>query len=445
MKKVLQALLIVVLVLALAASIFACRKQEPTQPQKDLPTLAQEVVTAAFPEQSDTKGIADALLALLEKSELEEQESRALLAALAEKGEEIAPALTDLTANSFSKQNAAAYRTALQCAASTVSPEIAGSLFFHAAEQTQEDLPYTLSDCQKLSSLILGQDDTFGSDVLDDLLDGNYTQVSEKQINTLLLTLSSSLRQAVGISAGAKEYLFTLAQTSVRDFSTDNFSSDKTKEVIDQSKGILLLLASLVRDSYDSILSFTADFLAAADAKLFLGMGYEKKEVTLYYGYLYENWQAIPLTEAQFTAREGDYDEYISMDKTLKGFTVNDAFVTVSEEDATLADSTYRLTTAYRVYSALTEEEKQAFQSALSSFLSILAQDQALVAALLDRPLIEELTVAGGFAFPEVVSALSSLVDFDATDGVSESERAAAQRAINVWESYLHIYLPKVF
>ena len=433
-----------VLILALAASVFACHKQKPTQ-EKSLATLAAETVSALLPEEKDQEGVATALLALFEQSELEEQESRTLLSALAEAGESVATALTDLAKKTYSQENADAYLAALQCAANAVSPEIAGSLFFHAASQVKEDLPYTLLDCQKLSALVLGQNDAFGGDVLDELLDGNYSRVNEKQINTLLLTLSSSLRQAVGISQGAKEYLFTLAQESLQSFSADRFSNEQTKEVVNQSKDILLLLAALLRDGFDSILGYAADFLAVADAKLFLGLGYEKKELTLYYGYQYEGWVVTPLTKEQFEARDGDYDEYVSLDKTLKGFTVNGDYITITDEDAALADDVYRLMTAYRVYSTLSEERKQAFEDTLSSFLSILAQDQALVAALLDRPLIEGLTVAGGFAFPEVVSALSALEGFDATDGVSESERAAAKRAITILESYLHVYLPKVF
>ncbi|MBO7390079.1 MAG: hypothetical protein J6U39_01420, partial [Clostridia bacterium] len=73
MKRVLCALLILSMILALSASFFACTDKTPEEeivPSKG--ELALAIVDAAFPEEREDKPeIAAAFLALLERANLE--------------------------------------------------------------------------------------------------------------------------------------------------------------------------------------------------------------------------------------------------------------------------------------------------------------------------------------------------------------------------------------
>ena len=394
-------------------------------------------------DKEDSAEIASALLVLLDKAGLEEPEKISLLKELPN-DTKCASALQDLKDKNFSLEHASSYRAALNAAASSVSPEIAGKLFYAAASTVKTDLPYTSSDCEKLASLILGQDTAFGTDLLNKLMNGETELVNEKQVNTMMITLVASLRKATGLSASAKTFLYEFAQSKMDELLPEEGLSEETRAALQKSKHTILALAAVLRDGYDEILSFFADYLATSDARLFVGLPYEKREQTVYYGYTYATWEKTLLTKEQYDSREGNYDEYISMEGTLKGFVVDDAFVPISDKDASLADSAYRLYKFSATYSALSEEKKTAFNGVLHNFLTVLKEDQGAVAALLDRDLIEE-DPAPGATFDEMLSAFAALSDFDATNGVSEKERTAAQTAVDLFESYLHGYLPKVF
>ncbi len=442
MKKLFSAILIFALILALTAGFFACKKEAPkTESTEELAALA---VTTVFSEdKADAAEIASALLALLDKAGLEEPEKISLLKELPN-DQGCATALQDLKDKSFTLEHAKSYRAGLTAAASSVSPEIAGKLFYAAASSVKTDLPYTSSDCEKLASLLLGQDTAFGTDLVTKLMNGETELVNEKQVNTMMITLVASLRKATGLSASAKSFLYEFAQSKIDELLPEEGLSAETRAALQKSKTTILALAAVLRDGYDEILSFFADYLAAADARLFVGLPYEKREQTVYYGYTYATWEKTLLTKEQFDAREGDFDEYISMEGTLKGFVINGSFTPISDKDAVLADSAYRLYTFAATYSALSTQKKTSLTAVLDSFLTVLKEDQGTVATLLDRELKEE-DPAPGASFDEMISSFAALSDFDATDGVSEGERNAAQNAVSTLESYLHGYLPKVF
>ena len=448
MKKLICAILILSLILTFAVGLFACKDEKggSTAPDKD--ALATRAVAASFPSGREDEGeIATALITLLENAELEDAEIISVLKELITMGEALSDTLIDIANNSFSLNHAKNYQIALQAISSATSPEIAGKVFYAAALKTGETLPYSLSDVERIAALLLGQEDSgFGSDLVEKLMDGEAPTISEKQINTMMITLVASLRKAIGLSDDAKEYLYTLI--------TNTFSSDLFKDTledldqgsldaIDQSKNFIESFIKAFFDGYDVILSFTADFLAQADAELFLGLPYTKEERIVYYGYNYSDGEHF-LTENQYNAREGDYDEYFTIESTVKGFIVEGEFIPISDKDASLADRVYRLYTAYKTYSLLDAEGKQSFRDTLDAMLTILSDNQETIAVLLKRDLREDDGVEGA-SFDDMVTALSTLSAFSPKDGVSDAERSTATTAIACLESFLHGYLPLVY
>ena len=123
---------------------------------------------------------------------------------------------------------------------------------------------------------------------------------------------------------------------------------------------------------------------------------------------------------------------------------MNGEFLPISDADASLAERTYRLALAYRAYLALDQASQAEFRAALPELLLILAEDQGSVATALNRPLIED-SGEPAATLDELLTALPAILDFDATDGVTAEERAAATRAAETTERYLHGYLPRVY
>lgn len=444
MKKLFRFFFLLLMILVLTTSFFSCKKKDPTSTERSESELAIAAVTAAIPDGEDNDAIASSLLSLLHDAGMEKAEIVAVLLAFEKEGTTLAPALLALQSGAYGEDNSSACFVALQTIANAVSPEVAGDVFFTAAMKGKDSLPYTRSDCNKIASLILGQDTPFGADLLEEIRQGDYSSTNEKELNTLLLSLASSLRKAVGISAGAKEYLSSLAETAIQSLLSGEELSDQTAATLAKGKALMLSLLGVLRDGYDVILTYAANFLSYSDARLILGLPYEKQEATLYYGYRYATWESVLITKEEYEARSGDYDDYFLTEVTQKGFTVGGDFRVISEEDADLADRVYRLLSSYRAYSALTDKEKSAFLLSLDAFLTALSSEQELVAAFLDRTLIEE-SGASAASAEEMISALAGLASFDATDGVSEGERTAASQAIGVFESYLHGYLPKIY
>ena len=444
MKKAFCFVLTVCLILALSAGLFACKEKEKTNPKTDVNALATLAVeTSLGEERADKEEIAAALIALLNSASLEEAETVSALTGLINQGAAAAQVLIDLKAESFVLDHIKSYRDVLQTVASSVSPEVAGRIFYAAASKNKTDLPYSLSDCEKLAALVLGQDAAFGTDLLNKLMNGDLDVINEKQVNTFMITIASALRTAAGVSTGARAYFYTLVERLFDEMPQEGISQE-TVTVIQNGKGTLLALAAVFRDGYDVILNAVADYLSSADAKLFLGFPYAREERTVYYGYTYETWTRTIITKEQFDAREGDFDEFISMDATVKGFIIDGVFTPITDEDADLADSVYRLSTLYAAYNAMTAENKAAFKQTLHDFLTVLNGDQGSVAAILDKPLIDDNGIAG-ISFDEFMSALPALSGFDMTDGISQAERTAANNAITALTSYLHGYLPRVY
>lgn len=436
--------MILCLLLAFTTGLFACKNKEPVTPDKDKNTLAVMLVNEVFKDERDDKEqIKGALLALLEDAELEDAEAISILSGMIDNADSLANPLLDLKNNEYSTEHIEVYRRALQLIANAVSPEMAGRVFYAAASKTQESLAYSRSDCEKIASLFFGDNDLF--DIELDLVQRQTSNLNEKQLNTAMITIVSALRKAVGISEGARGFLRGLSARMIDEvFDTENETLDaETRDAMQQSKDFLLALAGVFLDNYDRILSFTADYLAQADARLFLGLPYEKKECTTYYGYDYATWHRTAITKEQYEAREGGYDEYIKIDDTLKGFTVNGTFVPIDDEDAALADKAYRLSAAHRAYALLDEAQKETFKETAHAVLSVLATKEAAVAAMIERSMSDTPATAT-VSIEELIASLPALSAFDATDGVSEEEHNLALDTVLTFIDYLHGYFPRI-
>lgn len=438
-------MLIFACILALSAGFFACEEKAPSTPETlDKDALALSLTRAAFQGDEAYDDVANALLSLLSDAGTEDAESIALLSALKEKGDAFAEVYLDIKNNSYTIERAALYRDALSTVAASVgSPEVAGRIYYAAAKKYREDTPYTLSDCEKLAALLLGQNMAVGGDILEALLNGNTDSLNQKEVNTLMLTLVSAFKKAVGISPQAKEYLLSLASSALDELE-EKGADPQISALLEENKAYLRSLLSAFLGGYDAILSFTSDFFDKADASLFMGLPYEKEERVVYYGYKYDGWKTTIITKEQYDARSGGYDEYIAREATVKGFTVDGTFIVFTEEDARLADNAYRLYTAYTAYLATSPEAKSALQRALDEILTVLSGAQDTLSYLFDRELIEN-SGAPAATFDELIAALPALSSFNATDGIGDEERSAASQAISTFESFLHGYLPKVF
>ena len=436
--------MILCLLLAFAAGLFACKDKEPVVTDTDKDALATMVVNKVFPgERDDKEQIKGALLTLLNDAELEDAEAISILSGMIDNADSLAHPLLDLKNNEYSTEHIEVYRRALQLIANAVSPEMAGRVFYAAASKTQESLAYSRSDCEKIASLFFGDNDLF--DIELDLVQRQTSNLNEKQLNTAMITIVSALRKAVGISEGARAFLRGLSARMIDEvFDTENETLDaETRDAMQQSKEFLLALTGVFLDNYDQILSFTADYLAQADARLFLGLPYEKQECTTYYGYDYATWQRTVITKEQYDAREGGYDEYLKIDDTLKGFTVNGVFVPIDHLDTGLADKVYRLSAAYRAYALLSEEKKEAFKATVNAVLSVLATKEAAVAAMIERSMSDTPATAT-VSIEELIASLPALSAFDATDGVSEEEHNLALDTVLTFIDYLHGYFPRI-
>ena len=444
MKRTLLTILSFVLILILAIGLFACKK-DPVDASESTDELALKSVNVVTPGGENNQKIAADLLALLREAGLEEAEMRAVLSALAcDDSAKYEYALIDLSAGVFRAEHTASYRAALQTIAGAVSPELAGSVYYTAVKRERTELPYTLDDCKKLSSLILSETSAFDLDLLGDLSEAKTLSMNEKEATTALLSFAASLRQAIGISQGAKDYLYSLAEAKIAELQSSEITDEATQASLSELRSFLRSLASHLRDRYDLVLTYAAEYLSSAEARLLIGLSYERQESVVYYGYRYDDWSKTAISEEDYRARRGDYDEYLEVQTTLKGFTVNGRFFAVSDEDAAVADRVYRLNLAYKAYQALDAGKRSAFRAALPDLFEILAQNQGIVADLLDREIIED-SGAPGASFDELLAALPAIAEYDVTDGITANERAAAESTLAVFERYLHGYLPRVY
>ena len=443
MKRVFALLLIIALLCLLSAGLFACDEKEPSAALSQ-EALALQCVNAVFPAGEDNAEVASSLLSLFNEAGLEQAEIRTVLVALKENATEVGESLLALKNNAFSEEEYNLYRASLQVVADSVSPDVAGSVFYTVASRLFEDLPYTKEDCKKLASLLLGQDAAFGTSLLDTLLAGELSSIGERQITTALYGLSASLRAAVGISTGAKESLRAFLNSMIGSYSAEEATDPDMQEVIERSKTLLTSLSDILVVHYDEVLTYVAEYLSAGGARAFLGLPYEKQEKNVYYGYRYSEWEATPLSEEQYQAQAGDYDEFLSMRRIVNGFTVNGEFLVFTDEDTALANEVYRLYAAVRAYDAMSDADQDAILTTFDALLSAFTDEQDLLSSLLDKELIEEVQKEP-VSQNEMLAALRSLSSFDATDGLTEDEKANARAAIAVFEGYLHAYLPKIF
>ena len=428
MKKLIATLLLLSVLCLLTAGLFGCK--EETHSVDSQAVLAEECVNAILPEGEDNAALAATLLSFFQEAQLEQAEIRSLLLTFKEKGSDIAVALQSLKDNSYREEDFSVYRSVLQTVANTISPEVAGSVFYTAASRLSIDLPYSREDCKKIASLFLGQDAAFGSGTFDRILSGEYTTTDEKQLNTALYSLASSLRAAIGISASARERLRSLFATLIEQNFADEELQTELQETLLEGKSLFLSLSNLLISHLDVVLTYAADYLAASDAKILLGFPYEKQERTLYYGYNYASWEPVLISEEDYNEKAGGYDEYLSERRVVKGFTVNGEYLIVENEDAILANRVLRLYTAVRTYDALSADQKEEIRTLIEGALAILSEN---------REVLEEVS------FDQMIAALRNLSSFDVTDGVTDEEHTSADIAVTIFERYLHPYLPELY
>jgi len=444
MKKTFFTIFTALLILILMIGLFACKK-DPLPTQESTEELAAKTVETIIPGGENNAKIASDLLALLREAGLEDAETRAVLTALDTEGSaKYEYALIDISAGVLRAEHDNSYLAALQAISGAVSPDLAGAIYYTAAKRERADLPYTLDDCKKLASLILSQTAAFDFDLLNGLSETPTLSMSEKEATTALVSLAASLRQAVGISQSAKDYLYSLAENRIAELNGSDDATDESQATLTQLRNLLSSLAAGLRDRYDLALTYAAEYLSAADARLLLGQAYERQETVIYYGYRRSDWSKTPISEEDFRARRGGYDDYLEIETTLKGFTVNGRFIAVSDVDAAQADRVYRLNLAYRAYNALDDASKSAFRASLPDLFEIFKQNQGIAADLLNREIIED-SGAPAASFDDLLAALPAIADYDVTDGVTEAERTTAEQTLAVFERYLHGYLPRIY
>ena len=434
------------LLLILSIGLFAC-KDKDAEARVTKEELAARTVDAIAPEGAENAKLASDLLSLLDEAGLEEAETTAVLTALLTDKEatKYYYALFDLSEKVFRSEHAATYRETLSKVAQAVSPEVAGAVYYAAAKRENDSLPYTLEDCRKLASLLLSQNAAFNADLLESSSKGDALPLSEKEATTAVLSLAASLRKAVGVTQGAKDYLYERANAKIGELVTESEeTSAETKDALLRLRTLVGSLVTQLRDNYDLALTFAAEYLSAAGARILLGQPYERRECTVYYGYRYADWSKTPISQEDYLARRGDYDEYLAIESNVKGFTVNGEFVIISDQDAETADRIYRLNVAYRTYSLLGESEKAQIRTALPDLLAILGENQGVVAELTGRPIIDD-SGAPASTLEELLTVLPQTATYDVTDGITDEERSAAANVTALFESYLHGYMPRVY
>ena len=431
--------------LIVSIGLFAC-KDKDVNGRESLIELSARAVETVIPKGGNNAEIATALPSLFAEAGLEEAESTAVLLALID---DEAPmkyeyALTDATAGVMRAEHAASYRAALTAIAGAVSPEVAGAVYYAATKKENADLPYTLEDCRKLASLILSQNAAFDLNILENAAQSGTFSMSEKEANTAILSLAASLRKAVGITQGAKDYLCDFANAKIDELSEGEDLSEETQTALLRLRTLLRSLVAGLRDRYDLALIYAAEYLSAGDARILLGQQYDRQEVAVYYGFRYADRSSEEITKEDYLAHRGDYDEYLERRMTRKGVTVNGLFLAVTDEDEERTDRIYRLSVAFRAYNALGDSDKTALRAALPELFAILSENQSVVAELTERPIIED-SGAPAASLDDLLAALPSALTYDATDGITDAERAVATNVLEVFESYLHGYLPRVY
>ncbi len=445
MKHFLRTLSILLTVLVLVTGLFSCDKEREPDASTDLNALSLEVTSAAIPEGDTNAEIAEKLLSALTEAGFEKAEIVASLRALKEKANGITDVLIGLYDGAFSKESIKTVYVALGAIANAVSPERAGELYYSVASSISTDLPYSQADCRKVASLLFALnadlDDSFVSGIFNDGL----SSVGTKELNTLFQSLSASLIQTKTISDGAKAFLYEQLTQVIDEY---EIPSDFTPEQVENMLAVKQYfkdLAKVILDHFEAAISYASAFFESASARLVHGGSYVKTDEVLYYGYVYETWNATQITKEEYEARAGEYDDYFMLEGTALGYYNGDRFVKIPNKDVELGEKVYTLQVLYRAYQKLSTSEKNAFDLFADACCTVLSRDEASLSALLNLPAHDPVQGAETATWSELLTALSTLSSFNSLDGVTVNESQTAFAAIAVCESYLRYYFPHLF
>lgn len=445
MKRFLSFLMITAMIASLLLGVFACKETPEELPPVDVDSLAAEVVTAALPNGEDNEAIKTDLLRYMTKAEVEKADVVAILFAFKEHADEIGALLTALHTEEFDDTAKGEIADALALVATAVSADVAGDLYYAVASDLESDLPYTLSDCRKVATLYF----TFYREIegysFTDLMKGDLKGLGEREINTLLVSLASSLRAVKGLSADSKAYLMEKALLL-----SDGIegTSGISQEDATALKTYIDRFVTLFFDGYEPFVSYGAAFAANASAETFLGATYAREETTVNYGYDYDTWEMTVLTEKEYESylatKEG-YDTAFPVEEMAEGYYENGTFHALSKSDIALAKKAGLLRVVHAAYAALSDEEKDAFKTHTEALLSFAAEDEAMTAALFGVRLSETPSNESTISFDELKTVLSALADFDSRSGITDEERTAATAAVNAFSDYMRGYFPHLF
>ncbi len=436
-KRFLSLILILILVSSLALALFSCKDKPTVEPQPDISVLAAEAVAASLPASERQEEIASELLSLLDTAGVEDADQATIL--LLAKENAVGAALTALYTKDFNEEAKKQSEKMLSLIANTVSADIAGDLYYAVEAGRAEALAYTREDCRKIANLYFTFYRDLGDTELSALFQGDLQGLNAKRVNTLLLSLASSLHSMTGVSEGGKAYLRELALTMPEEIIKQREISSATI-----AKEYLTRLITAVFNAYEPFLSYAAAFCSLATAETFLGVEYERREGTLYYGYHYDTALATEISREDYEARRGGYDAYFPIEKTFCGYTENGVFRIISDENVELAEKANKLNAAYLAYIALGDAEKAAFRQSLEQVLTVLKEDQLITASFLGKSLHEESNLLS-LDFDGLCDALSPLSALNARDGLTAEELSLAQNAVTAFERYMHSYLPNIY
>ncbi|MBP5404877.1 MAG: hypothetical protein J6Y74_02905 [Clostridia bacterium] len=436
-KRFLSLILILILSASLALALFSCKDKPSSDPLPDIPVLAAEAVATALPESEEKEEIVSALLSLLDAAEIEDADKATIL--LLAKENDVGAALRALYTKDFNGEAKSQTEKALSLIANTVSADIAGDLFYAVEMSRSESLSYTREDCRKIANLYFIFYRDLGETELSALLQGDLQGLSARRVNTLLLSLASALHSMTGVSEGGKEYLRALALTLPEKIVRERKIASATA-----ATEYLTRLINAVFRAYEPFLSYAAAFSSLATAETFLGVDYERREATLYYGYRYESAVATEISREDYEAKRGGYDAYFPIEKIVRGYTENGVFRAISDEKIELAEKAQKLNVTYLAYVALDDAEKEAFRRSLDEVLTVLKEDQVLTASFLGKSLHVDSNLAS-LDFDGLCDALRPLSVFNPRDGITDEELALARSAASAFERYMHSYLPNIY
>jgi len=446
MKRLARVLILICVAASLLLGLFAC-EDIPTTPPADLTALTSETVAKALPNSEEKDAIAAAVTALFDSAATEDADREAVLLALKENASVIGAALIALHTKTYDSAAKEASEKALSLIANAVSADLAGELFYYAAANVKATLPYTVSDCKKVATLyftLLGENE---QTALGAFLNGNASNLGERELNTILLSLAASLRAVTGLTAESKAFLLTYLTEEIDSVSLPESISE---ENVTQAKSYLSNLLTALFDGYEPFVTYLAAYCSNADAELFLGAKFEQRDVTKYFSYDYDTWTATELSyeDYQRLANENGDDgenKYFSADLTVSGYLQGSVFHEVKKSDITLAQKVQKLKVAYQAYRSMTTAEQTAFATALDDALKVVARDPMIASAFLKKTLHEKDESITSATLNELLTALAPLSAFNVKDGVTDTERTSAENALNVFEKFMHGYLPNLY